>query len=78
MTDSPGISSFVIRIIEESAENESTATYRGIIRHIQSEREISFINWSDVESFIQQFVPIHKMSQLKKESPLPVDPGGDH
>ncbi len=78
MTDPPSISSFVIRIIEEPAQNESAATYRGIIRHIQSERELSFINWSDVESFIQQFVPIHKMSQLKKNSPLPVDSGGDN
>lgn len=78
MTDSPGISSFVIRIIEESADNESAATYRGIIRHIQSEREISFISWSDVESFIQQYVPIHKMSQNKKKTPLPVDPGGEN
>ncbi len=78
MTDSPGISSFVIRIIEEPAQNESAATYRGIIRHIQSEREISFINWSDVELFIQQFVPIHKMSHLKKNSQLPAGSSGDN
>jgi len=73
MTDSPGISSFVIRIIEESSRNESAATYRGIIRHVQSDQELSFISCSDVELFIQQFVPIHQMSQLKKSSQLPPD-----
>ena len=77
MIDAPDISSFVIRIIEEPAQNESSATYRGIIRHVQSEEELSFINWSDVESFIQQFVPIHEMPQLKKSSQLPADPCED-
>ena len=78
MTDSPGISSFVIRIIEEPAQNESAATYRGIIRHVQSDQEHSFINWSEVESFIQQFVPIHQMSLPKKSSKLSSDSGGDN
>jgi len=77
MTDFPGISSFVIRIIEEPAHNESAATYRGIIRHIQSDQEISFMNWIDVESFIQQFVPIHQMTQFKENSQAPADPSGD-
>ncbi len=78
MTDSPGISSFVIRIIEEPAQDKTAISYRGIIRHIQSEREISFINWSDVESFIQQYVPIHKMSQIKENLPLSADSGGEN
>jgi len=77
MTDSPGISSFVIRIIEEPAQNESAATYRGIIRHVQSDQEISFNDWSDVESFIQQFVPIQQMSQLNEKTSAPADPGGE-
>lgn len=77
MTDSPGISSFVIRIIKEPEQNKSAASYRGIIRHVQSDQEISFINWSDVESFIQQFVPIHQMIQFKKTPQLPADPSGD-
>jgi len=77
MTDSPGISSFVIRIIEEPAQNRSTATYRGIIRHVQSDQEISFINWADMESFIQQFVPIQQMTQFKEKSLAPADPSGD-
>lgn len=78
MTDSPGISSFVLRFIEESTQNNPTVTYRGIIRHIQSDQELSFISWSDVEAFIQQFVPIHQMSPSKKCSQLPPDPGGDN
>lgn len=77
MTDSPGISSFVIRIIEEPAQKGSTATYRGIIRHVQSDQEISFINWADVESFIQKFVPIQQMTQFKENSQAPADPSGD-
>ena len=78
MTDSPGISSFVIRIIEEPVQNESSATYRGIIRHVQSDQEHTFISWTDVEAFIQQFVPIHQMFPSKKSSMLLADPGGDN
>lgn len=77
MTESLDISSFVIRIIEEPALNESAATFRGIIRHVQSDQELSFIYWSDVESFIKQFVPIHQMSPPNKSSQLPADPVGD-
>jgi len=76
MTDFPGISSFVLRFIEEPTQNNATVNYRGIIRHIQSDQELSFISWSDVEAFIQQFVPIHQMSPSKKSSELPSDPGG--
>jgi hypothetical protein len=76
MTDSPGISSFVIRIIEEPVQNESAATYRGIIRHVQTDQEISFVEWSDVELFIQQFVPIQLMTQNKQSPPALADPGG--
>jgi len=77
MTDSPGISSFVIRIIEEPSQNDSSAIHRGIIRHVQSEQELPFIYWADAELFIQQFVPIHEMSRLKKNSQLPADPDRD-
>lgn len=61
MVDSPCISSFVIRIIEEAKPQSSASHYRGIIRHVQSDQELSFTSWVDVESFIQQYVPIHQM-----------------
>ncbi len=77
MTEPPDISSFVIRIIEEPSQKDTSATFRGVIRHVQSDQEISFINWSDVETFIQKFVPIHQMSQLNNNSRLPANPGGD-
>ena len=73
MTESPGISSFVIRIIEETADHESAASFRGFIRHVQSDQELSFVHWSDVESFIQQFVPIQLMSPPIKDSGLSAD-----
>jgi hypothetical protein len=62
MVDSPCISSFVIRIIKEPDPQLAASPYRGIIRHVQSDQELSFTNWSDVESFIERFVPLHQMS----------------
>ena len=62
MTDLPCISSFVIRIIEETDSKYAASPLRGTIRHIQSDEEISFTNWGDVESFIDQFIPLSQMT----------------
>lgn len=66
MVDSPCISSFVIRIIKEPDPQLASSPYRGIIRHVQSDQEISFTNWSDVEGFIERFVPIREMGSSKE------------
>jgi hypothetical protein len=61
---SPGITSFVIRFVyDESPTFHDTdkslqPAYRGAIRHIQSEQEISFSNWREAVEFIRQFVPL--------------------
>lgn len=68
MVDSPCISSFVIRIIQESDPQLAVSSYRGIIQHVQSDQELSFTNWTDVESFIQQFVPIHQMGLVSEST----------
>ena len=64
MVDSPDISSFVIRIVKEPDPRLAASPYRGIIRHVQSDQELSFTRWSDVERFIQRYVPIHQMDAL--------------
>ena len=50
----PTISSFVIRFVVESAPD----TYRGEIRHIQTNEEIHFNAWPDAVAFIQRYVPL--------------------
>jgi len=74
MVDSPCISSFVIRIIKESDPQLAASPYRGIIQHVQSDRELSFTNWADVEMFIQQFVPLHQMGLMSDSSCDDMDP----
>lgn len=71
--DSPCISSFVIRIIEETNPQLSASNYRGIIRHVQSDRELIFTSWVEVESFIQQYVPIHQMVSPQDNSQSTID-----
>jgi hypothetical protein len=56
----PTISSFVIRFVVESAPD----SYRGEIRHIQTNQEIHFNNWQDAVEFIQRYVPL-----VEKEKP---------
>ena len=54
----PNISSFVIRFVVDSEAGQIPATYRGAIRHIQTDEELAFSRWEDVENFIRRFVPL--------------------
>jgi hypothetical protein len=74
MVDTPCISSFVIRIIEEPDSQLAASPYRGMIRHVQSDQELSFTNWADVEAFIQCYVPIHRMGSAVDASRVHKDP----
>jgi hypothetical protein len=54
----PQISSFVLRFVQDESVKEADQTnYRGSIRHIQTDQEISFTCWSDALDFIGQFIP---------------------
>jgi hypothetical protein len=61
---SPNITSFVIRFVQSESPPLAEATdqrrlsYRGTIRHIQSDEEISFIRWADAIEFIRRFVQL--------------------
>jgi hypothetical protein len=61
---SPSITSFVIRFVldETSPEKEAQSGYRGAIRHIQSDEEMSFHSWEDAVEFIQRYVPLESQS----------------
>ena len=54
----PNISSFVIRFVIDSKVGQAPATYRGAIRHIQTDEELTFNRWEEVENFIRRFVPL--------------------
>ena len=54
----PNISSFVIRFVVDSEAGQTPVTYRGAIRHIQTDEELTFCRWEDVENFIRRFVPL--------------------
>jgi hypothetical protein len=61
-SQSPFISSFVIRFVMNEAPEDPEAagqpSYRGSIRHIQSEEELHFHAWEDAVEFIRRYVPI--------------------
>lgn len=61
-SQSPFISSFVIRFVmneaPEDADSAGQPSYRGSIRHIQSEEELHFYVWKDAVEFIRRYVPL--------------------
>lgn len=69
MDQSPNISSFVIRFIHGETIGEGRG-FRGTIRHVQSNQEISFNRWEEAERFIQTFVPI-KEPETSRDTPEP-------
>ena len=54
--DPPNITSFVIRFVQETPEEDRP--YRGNIRHVQSSQELNFTHWPEAVAFIQQFIPL--------------------
>lgn len=61
----PNISSFVIRFVVDSEAGQTPVSYRGAIRHIQTEEELNFSHWKDVENFIRRFVPLDSGASLE-------------
>jgi hypothetical protein len=57
---SPSIASFVIRFIvdDPSPGREASLVFRGTIRHIQSNEELTFSAWENAVEFIQRYVPL--------------------
>ena len=57
---SPSITSFVIRFVldETTPAGETHPNYRGTIRHIQTNEELTFSTWENAVEFIQRYVPL--------------------
>lgn len=63
----PDVASFLIRFVQDQPIPDKTASYRGVIRHIQTENEIFFTCWKEVETFIQQVIPLEIIKTDKGE-----------
>lgn len=60
---SPSITSFVIRfVVDEPSSEETHPSYRGTIRHIQTNEELTFSTWESAVEFIQHYVPLEARS----------------
>jgi hypothetical protein len=64
----PTITSFVIRFVldEAAAGGEGTpvlASYRGAIRHVQSDQTLNFSAWPEAVEFIRRYVPLESHQQ---------------
>jgi len=63
---SPEVASFLIRFVQDQRPEAGGLTYRGMVRHVQTDREMFFTCWEEVEAFIQQVVPLDTESTDKR------------
>ncbi|MEZ4519789.1 MAG: hypothetical protein R3C44_24160, partial [Chloroflexota bacterium] len=63
------VNSFVLRFVQESAtsDGEPEADWHGIIRHVQSNTELRFVQIDEALAFIATYVPL-------QQAPLPKGP----
>jgi hypothetical protein len=69
------IASFVLRFTQEhvsSAKSPSSA-WRGVIRHIQTEEEVRFVQMEDALAFISRYVDITPKRIIEDERGEPCD-----
>jgi hypothetical protein len=54
----PRITSFVIRFVhEEAVPPGEMETWRGAIRHVQTDQEVLFTHWGEALLFMEKFLP---------------------
>jgi hypothetical protein len=54
----PDVASFLIRFVQSEPNADGLSNYRGVIRHVQTDKELSFTSWEEVEAFIQLVIPL--------------------
>ncbi len=54
------VNSFVLRFVQESAtaDGDADADWHGVIRHVQSNTELRFVQMEEALSFIATYVPL--------------------
>jgi len=63
----PDVASFLIRFIQDQPAPDGTPSYRGVVRHVQTDHEQAFTSWEEVESFLQQVIPLERIIKNQKE-----------
>ncbi len=61
MPEETNVDSFVLRFVREASAAEvqgQGSAWRGVIRHVQTNRERSFTRWADALTFIREFVDL--------------------
>lgn len=65
MPEETNVDSFVLRFVREGSAAEGQGQgpmWRGIIRHVQSNRERPFTRWADALTFICEYVDLREES----------------
>jgi len=63
MPEETSVDSFVLRFVREGSAVEGYGQgprWRGVIRHVQSNRERSFTRWADALTFIREYIDLHE------------------
>jgi hypothetical protein len=63
-TSNINIVSFIIRFVQEQTEDDGELySSRGVIRNIQTDKEVQFAHWEEAVEFIRQFVSIDQIPE---------------
>ena len=54
----PKIVSFVVRFVQEGPASGGLPVFRGIIRHVETDQEMTFTTWETAQGFMEKFVQI--------------------
>lgn len=54
--------SFVMRFVYDKPDE-----WHGVIRHIQSDAEMHFTQWADVQKFVAQYVEVKGNTEIGKQ-----------
>lgn len=61
----PEVASFLIRFVQDQSQPDGEPRYRGVVQHIQTNEQVLFTHWAEVEAFIQQLIPLERIKTEK-------------
>lgn len=54
----PEVASFLIRFVQDQQQPDGARGFRGVARYVQTNEEIFFTSWDEVEDFIRRVIPL--------------------
>ena len=63
------VASFLIRFVQDQTKANDSTRFHFVVRHVQTDNEKVLTCWEEVETFIQQVIPLNSTRKDQRRKP---------